>query len=195
MIHIKKTDLSIATSRLVRLSACIGAAGTLAAGCAGSDENGRREPATFRQGPVAQVAAESFDVEERFAALSPDMFQALQRDLGLSRSQVLERHARVSGAKPVAEQLQEELGDAFGGAWMTDDGERLVIGVTDAAPAKGRCSEMSGAWSRPKHVPILATRAARSSLAPWRSERCHPVKGTVLRTRAGRRSMNPSSCP
>ena len=64
-----------------------------------------------------------------------EMLEALQRDLGQSADEIERRliaEARAAQLEPV---LRDELADAYGGAWMSDDGSELLVGITDAALA------------------------------------------------------------
>jgi streptogrisin C len=67
--------------------------------------------------------------------ISPEMRSALQRDLGLSEEQVQRRLAFEASAARVELRLSQELGDAFGGAWLNAEGTQLIVGVTDEASA------------------------------------------------------------
>jgi streptogrisin C len=63
-----------------------------------------------------------------------DMVDALQRDLGLTGRQVLDRLAKELAASQTQRQLRSELGDRFAGAWLAAD-QRLVVATTDARQA------------------------------------------------------------
>ncbi|HEX6969737.1 MAG TPA: S1 family peptidase [Micromonosporaceae bacterium] len=69
-------------------------------------------------------------------AASPEMLAAMQRDLGLTAQQARERMARDERGSRLEAELRRSLGAAFGGAWLTDDAETLVVGVTNAAQAE-----------------------------------------------------------
>jgi streptogrisin C len=68
-------------------------------------------------------------------AVSPEMLSAMQRDLHLTPEQAHRRLASEAAAARLEHSLREELGDTFGGAWMSEDGGTLVVGITDAARA------------------------------------------------------------
>jgi len=63
-------------------------------------------------------------------AASPEMLAAMQRDLGLSADQARARLAKEDLASRMATKLETQLGEDFGGAWLSDTQE-LVVGVTD----------------------------------------------------------------
>jgi streptogrisin C len=65
-----------------------------------------------------------------------DVLAAMQRDLGESRAAVEARLVAEAIAARVAPALEAELGDPFAGAWMSDDGTRLIVGITDPALAE-----------------------------------------------------------
>lgn len=69
------------------------------------------------------------------ASTFPEMIEALQRDLNLTEKQVTVRLAKEQAAAQVQARLRAELGDRFGGAWLTADDQRLVVAITDAAEA------------------------------------------------------------
>ncbi len=65
-----------------------------------------------------------------------EVLAAMQRDLGLTAQQLEVRlRAEAIGAQ-LAPALQDQLGEPFAGAWMSDDGARLVVGITDATLAE-----------------------------------------------------------
>lgn len=64
------------------------------------------------------------------------MFEAMERDLGLTEVAARERLRAEAAAARLELRLQVELGDAYGGAWMSGDGSQLVVGVTDEAAAE-----------------------------------------------------------
>lgn len=66
--------------------------------------------------------------------LPPDLIEALQRDLGLTRKQVETRLRNEIRLAPIEARLREELGGRFGGSWFTGTTARtLVIATTSAA--------------------------------------------------------------
>ncbi len=68
-------------------------------------------------------------------AAAPEVLSAMQRDLHLTPEQAQRRLTSEAVAARLEHSLREELGDTFGGAWMNEDGSKLVVGVTDAARA------------------------------------------------------------
>jgi len=63
------------------------------------------------------------------------MASAMQRDLGLSQTQVTERLASEKQAASTEDSLRNELGNQFAGAWYDADRGRLHVASTDAASA------------------------------------------------------------
>ncbi|KKY31713.1 putative secreted serine protease [Diaporthe ampelina] len=66
-------------------------------------------------------------------SLHPEILAAMKRDLGLDAEQATARVARDIWASDVIEQLSSSAGDAFGGAWIAEDGTTLNVAVTDEA--------------------------------------------------------------
>lgn len=68
------------------------------------------------------------------AALSAEMLDAMQRDLGLTAAQATERVAKEAAAVRTDQTLQTDLGSSFAGSWI-DAAGTLVVGTTDPAAA------------------------------------------------------------
>ncbi|KAL2209529.1 streptogrisin-C [Sarocladium strictum] len=68
--------------------------------------------------------------------LQPEVLMAMERDLGLSAQQAEARVAREAKSVHVIEKLRSTLGDAFAGAWLTEDGQTINVAVTDEASAE-----------------------------------------------------------
>ena len=64
-----------------------------------------------------------------------EMIEALARDLGQTELEVERRLAVEAAAAERAPALRADLGAAWGGAWMSDDGTTMIVGVTDPALA------------------------------------------------------------
>ncbi|MCP2167576.1 S1 family peptidase [Goodfellowiella coeruleoviolacea] len=77
--------------------------------------------------PAATASAE---------AASPEMFSAMQRDLGLTADQARTRMAQESAAATTEQQLRASLGESFGGARFDAASGKLVVGVTRAGAAE-----------------------------------------------------------
>jgi streptogrisin C len=60
---------------------------------------------------------------------------ALQRDLGLTGTELDARLANEAAAPAASARLRDSLGAVFGGAWLSGDTATLTVGVTDAARA------------------------------------------------------------
>ncbi|MCP3099193.1 ricin-type beta-trefoil lectin domain protein [Myxococcus sp. K15C18031901] len=84
--------------------------------------------------PAVVFAAPSDDAAS-VGEVSPEVLGAMQRDLGLTESQARRRLAAEAVAVRTEQTLRQDLGASFGGAWMSDEGDRLIVGVTDAAGA------------------------------------------------------------
>jgi streptogrisin C len=68
------------------------------------------------------------------SAASPEMFAAMQRDLGLTADQARARIAADNRAAKAESTLRGTLGARFGGAWLAA-GDQVVVAVTDPAAA------------------------------------------------------------
>src|SRR5690606_39810221 len=60
----------------------------------------------------------------------PAMLIAMQRDLGLSPTEAVERLVKEEAAARTEQRLHQELGADFAGAWL-DDRQQLVVAITD----------------------------------------------------------------
>lgn len=69
-------------------------------------------------------------------SLHPEILAAMKRDLGLDAEQATARVAFEHQAIDIIEQLSTSAGDAFAGAWISEDGATLNVGVTDEALAE-----------------------------------------------------------
>src|SRR5262245_7707002 len=67
--------------------------------------------------------------------VSPEILSTMERDLGLTPEQARHRLAMEAAAADAERTLRQDLGDAFGGAWLDVDSGKLVVGITDAALA------------------------------------------------------------
>ncbi|QRK12524.1 ricin-type beta-trefoil lectin domain protein [Archangium violaceum] len=67
--------------------------------------------------------------------VSPDMLNAMRRDLKGTEEQLMRRLDFEAKAPSLERGLREQLGDSFGGAWLNEKGTQLIIGVTDEASA------------------------------------------------------------
>jgi streptogrisin C len=73
--------------------------------------------------------ARQVDIETRA------LFEAMQRDLGLTRAQAVQRFADEQVASDLAARLETQLGAEFAGAWFDETTGRLAVGVTTATAA------------------------------------------------------------
>jgi streptogrisin C len=77
-----------------------------------------------------------------------EMLEALQRDLGQTEEQIERRLVAEARAAQLEPLLRDRLGGAYGGAWMSDDGGALIVGITDEALA----AEVRAAGAEPRLV-------------------------------------------
>ncbi|RBM12705.1 S1 family peptidase [Streptomyces sp. PT12] len=75
------------------------------------------------------VAAERSSAEQPVA--EPALVNALERDLGLSEEQAVERLAQEADAIAVEPDAKRAAAEAFGGSWFDAEAGTLVVGVTD----------------------------------------------------------------
>ncbi|WP_406675233.1 S1 family peptidase [Nonomuraea sp. N2-4H] len=90
-----------------------------------------------------------------------DVAPAMERDLGLASGQAAARLAAEERASAAETELRRELGDAFAGTWLADDGT-LVAATTDAArvPAIAKAGARADVVTRP----LAALDAAKARL-------------------------------
>ncbi|MBB2913703.1 streptogrisin C [Streptosporangium becharense] len=81
---------------------------------------------------VAPAGAESAPANPQ---PSPAMLEALQRDLGLTAEQAIQRLANEARAASAESALTTTLGEKFAGAWLNGDASQLSVATTDAAAA------------------------------------------------------------
>lgn len=94
-----------------------------------------------QQAGVAQPASEK-QVDRT------SMASAMQRDLGLSASEVTTRLAAEKTAASAEKRLRSEMGTSFGGAWFDAGTSTLVVGVTSDAQA----AKVTAAGAEPRQV-------------------------------------------
>jgi streptogrisin C len=102
-----------------------------------TNKDGAKEANMKRQLCVLSVfLSASCVVEEEPGPLpEEEMIEALERDLGQSRDEIERRLTAEARAARLEPRLGAELGDAYGGAWMSGDGSELIVGITDAGLA------------------------------------------------------------
>lgn len=67
--------------------------------------------------------------------LQPEILAAMKRDLGLDAKEAEDRVSREAASVDIIEELRSTVGEAFAGAWLTDDGKKINIAITDEASA------------------------------------------------------------
>jgi hypothetical protein len=93
--------------------------------------------------------------------LHPEIVAAMKRDLGLDAEQANARVAREISAAEVIDSLRETVGDAFAGAWVSDDGQTINIGVTDESVSE----EVTAAGATPSVVDNSFTKLEEAKAA------------------------------
>src|ERR1044072_4927918 len=73
----------------------------------------------------------------------PSVIDSLERDLGLSEQQVINRLANEQRAAATEAALTSSLGASYGGSWLTADAAKLMVATTD--PATTGAIEAKGA--------------------------------------------------
>ncbi|KAI1264500.1 trypsin [Xylariaceae sp. FL1019] len=64
-------------------------------------------------------------------SLAPEVMAAMKRDLGLDSEQAHARVARDVAHTETIDQLKSSLGEAFAGAWISEEGKTLNVAVSD----------------------------------------------------------------
>jgi streptogrisin C len=67
--------------------------------------------------------------------LPPELLAALQRDLSQTPAEIEARLLAEASASQTLPGLHQQLGIAYAGAWMSDDGTELIVAITDPALA------------------------------------------------------------
>lgn len=70
---------------------------------------------------------------ETLSRLQPEVLAAMKRDLGLETKAAEARVSRELASHDVIKQLRDTVGEAFAGAWLTDDAKTINIAITDKA--------------------------------------------------------------
>ena len=84
-------------------------------------------------GTVAALTMPATATAPTAAPVAGTLLQAMQRDLGLTEVQALDRLKLESAAQRTESTLRDALADSFGGAYFDSATGKLVVGVTDAA--------------------------------------------------------------
>ncbi|KAF4548192.1 Hypothetical protein D9617_31g064280 [Elsinoe fawcettii] len=93
--------------------------------------------------------------------LDSRILDAMKRDLGLDAAQATARVARELSAVDVIEHLRTTTGASFAGAWVSNDGQTINVGVTDEALA----SQVTAAGATPVVVANSNTRLEEAKAA------------------------------
>ncbi|NJP49681.1 trypsin-like serine protease [Streptomyces sp. SBST2-5] len=142
------------TARRTALGA-LGAIGALVLAALPASAGGDPEPTT---GPVPG-AAQTLGADRP----SPQLLNALQRDLKLTPAQASERLVNEAEAGTRAGRLRNALGDRFAGAWVRGaTAEELTVATTDDDDVAA--IEAEGATARVVERPLAELRAAKKKL-------------------------------
>jgi streptogrisin C len=174
------------SSRLKFMAAVVGALVALSRGVVA---------AAPRPAPAAEPAraAPADGLGEITARTAPDMFEALQRDLDLTRDEALARIEREGAAHVRHADLTDTLGDAYAGAWLDEDAATLTVAVSDPEMV----TAVRAAGARPQLVAhpleqledaqarLRAARAPTEGVAGWFVD--HEGNRLVVQHRPGRR--------
>lgn len=95
--------------------------------------------------------------------LPPELVEAVQRDLGLTPEQYLERAARAQELNSYARDFRAERPSDFAGAWMSDDGNP-VVAVTNRDAARQPSRTATRPRSHPSR-PMVSNRPSQNSTA------------------------------
>ncbi|GAA2789544.1 S1 family peptidase [Crossiella cryophila] len=93
---------------------------------------------------------------------SPEMLQAMQRDLGLTAEQAVDRVNSENKAAQIENSVREAVGAAFAGAHFDAGSAKLVVSVTDAA--KAAAVEAAGATAKVVARGVAALDGVKSAL-------------------------------
>ncbi|HLL68334.1 MAG TPA: S1 family peptidase [Micromonosporaceae bacterium] len=86
----------------------------------------------------------------------PDMAAAMARDLRLTPAQTQARIATERWARRTESRLRSKLGARFGGAWIAENGQELMVAVTDSAAT----ATVRAAGAQPRVVTRSASQLA-----------------------------------
>ncbi|CAG9945824.1 unnamed protein product [Clonostachys rosea f. rosea IK726] len=98
---------------------------------------------------------------EAVTRLHPEILAAMKRDLGLDTEQATARVAREIQATDVIDQLRNSVGAQFAGAWVSDDGNTINVGVTD----ESLTAEVTAAGATPVVLANSFTKLEEAKLA------------------------------
>lgn len=69
---------------------------------------------------------------ERVEKVTPELMEAMTRDLGLTRAEAGERLSFQAEASGIAQRLEGDLGRHYAGSWLGEDANRMYVAVTTA---------------------------------------------------------------
>ncbi|SCG36130.1 S1 family peptidase [Micromonospora inositola] len=94
--------------------------------------------------------------------VAPEVVDALSRDLSLSREQAAKRLTTERRAAATVARLRTELGEDYGGSWLSADGSQLMVAVAD--PARADRVRAAGAVPKPVDRGVRELDAVKSRL-------------------------------
>jgi streptogrisin C len=107
-------------------------------------------------------------------ALAPELAAAMERDLGLTKDQAGDRLAREAWASQTVAALRSDLeSQQWGGAWLTEGAEQLMVAVTDEQAA----DEVRAAGAEPALVSFSQQELADTQAAL--DERAAQAEGSI----------------
>ncbi|KQX54719.1 MULTISPECIES: carbohydrate-binding protein [unclassified Streptomyces] len=109
--------------------------------------------------PAATGAARALGVD----ATRPELLRAMERDLGLTRSQALTRLTNEAEAGATAARLRQGLGGAYAGAWV-DGAEAGTLTVATTRAADAEAIRATGATPRLVTHTLTALERAKEAL-------------------------------
>lgn len=94
-------------------------------------------------------------------SLHPEILDAMKRDLGLDAAQASARVARELAQTDVIDSLKSSMGQAFAGAWVSEEGKTLNVAVT----SKEAAADVTAAGATPVIVSNSLSKLQTAKLA------------------------------
>ena len=116
--------------------------------------------------------------------VSPDILNAMRRDLKGTEEELLRRLDFEAKAPSLERGLREQLGDRFGGAWLNEEGTGLIVGVTAGSALAGSAVDEWGAETAFAVPALGAALAGVFGVVAWLVLRRAPVPAEAPAVRA-----------
>ncbi|TYK43625.1 S1 family peptidase [Actinomadura decatromicini] len=130
-----RTSLVRSSFSALSVASCMLLAALVVAGAPARPAAAGPDPApSSAAGPVLLTPTPG--VGEKTARSSPTMFEAIQRDLHLTRAQAITRLGRQHAADAVESRARRAAGRYFAGSWLRADASALMVAVTDQRVAQ-----------------------------------------------------------